>query len=131
MITEMNIYIQLKGTIAIPKQEQPQTIETKKQYLKFVLHLLIALAKWFKTLIWDTDVWLIEWSDIYDKTTERLWEYYRHEPALNTNINNIDFSADNNYSILFKFKEKISIETNKDGTKDVEIIVPLKCPSRF
>ena len=43
----------------------------------------------------------------------------------------MDFSADNNYSILFKFKEKISIETNKDGTKDVEIIVPLKCPSRF
>ena len=47
VITEMNIYIHLKGTIAIPKQEQqqPQIIETKKQYLKLVLHLLIALAK--------------------------------------------------------------------------------------
>ena len=33
--------------------------------------------------------------------------------------------------MLFKFKEKITRKTRNDGTKDVEIIVPLKYLSKF
>ena len=44
----------------------------------------------------------------------------------------IDFPANNNNScILFKFKEKITGQTDNSGTKDVEIMVPLKYLSNF
>ena len=66
---------------------------------------------------------LIEYNDIYSKTFESLWQYYRGEPALDNN-NIIDFYAKNN-SISFRFKEKTARQTGY-GTKDVDIIVPLK-----
>ena len=47
---------------------------------------------------------LIEFRNAYSKTSGRLWQYYRDEPALNNNNNIIDFPANNNNSILFKFK---------------------------
>ena len=50
---------------------------------------------------------LIEYSDIYSKTSGSLWQYYRDEPALDNNNNIIDFLA-NNKSASFKFKGKIS-----------------------
>ena len=34
---------------------------------------------------------LIEYSDAYSKTSRSLWQYYRDEPALNTNDEIIDF----------------------------------------
>ena len=34
---------------------------------------------------------LIEYSDAYSKTLRSLWQYYRDEPALNTNDEIIDF----------------------------------------
>ena len=50
------------------------------------------------------------------------------ELALDNNNNIIDFSANNinKNSISFKFKQKITEQTAKDGTKDVEIMVELK-----
>ena len=48
---------------------------------------------------------LIEYSDAYLKTLGNLWKYYRNEPALDNNNNIIDFSADNNNIISFKFKK--------------------------
>ena len=42
-----------------------------------------------------------------------------------------DFPADNSNSISFKFFKKISGHTGNDGTKDVEIMVPLKYLSNF
>ena len=65
---------------------------------------------------------LIEYSDAYSKTSGRLRQYYRDDPALDNNNNIIDFPANNNNSILFKFKQQI---------KDVEIMVPLKYRSNF
>ena len=73
---------------------------------------------------------LIEYSDIYSKTSGGLWQYYRDEPALDINKNIIDFPGSNN-SILFKLKEKITGQTGNDGIKDVEIMVPLKYLSIF
>ena len=52
-------------------------------------------------------------------------QYYRDEPALDSN-GNIDFPDDNNNSASFKFKQKIIGQTGNYGTKDVEIMAPLK-----
>ena len=48
---------------------------------------------------------LIEYSDAYSKTSGSLWKYYRDEPALHNNNNIIDFLANNNNRIYFKFKQ--------------------------
>ena len=56
---------------------------------------------------------LIEYSDVYSKTSGSLWQYYRDEPALDNNNNNniIDFPVNDNNSILFKFKQQITGQT--------------------
>ena len=69
---------------------------------------------------------LREYSDIYLKRSEILLEYQRDEPALCNNRNIIDFPADNNNSTSFKFKQQKIGQTENGGTKNVEIIVPLK-----
>ena len=57
------------------------------------------------------------------------WEVYGNTVELTRFRNNgdiIHFLANNDNSILFKFKEKITGQTKSDGTNDVEIIVLLK-----
>ena len=73
---------------------------------------------------------LIEYSDNYAKTTESLWQYCKDIPAQNANNEIIIFSEDNTTD-SFKFKAKIPGQTGNDGTKDVEIMVPLKYLSNF
>ena len=73
---------------------------------------------------------LIEYSDNYVKTTGSLWQYCKDIPARNANDEIIIFSEDNTTD-LFKFKAKIKGQTGNDGTKDVEIMVPLKYISKF
>ena len=73
---------------------------------------------------------LIEYSDAYSKTSGSLCQYYRDEPALDNN-GNINFPNDNNNSASFKFEQKITGQTGNGGTKNVEIMVPLKCLSKF
>ena len=48
---------------------------------------------------------LTEYSDVYLKTSEILWQYYRDETALDNKNKILDFPADSNNSILFKFKQ--------------------------
>ena len=74
---------------------------------------------------------LIEYSDTYSKTSGSLWQYYRDELALDVNSNIIDIPADNNNSILFKFKQQITDQTGNSGTKDAERMVSLKYLSNF
>ena len=59
---------------------------------------------------------LIEYSDIYSKTSGSLWQYHRDEPALDNNNIIIDFPA-NNDSISSKFKQQITGQTGNAGTK--------------
>ena len=73
---------------------------------------------------------LIEYSDNYAKTTGSLWQYCKDIPARDNNDEIAAFDA-NNLTDSFKFKAKITGETGHDGTKDVEIIVPLKYLSNF
>ena len=68
---------------------------------------------------------LMEYSDIYSKTFESLWQYYIDETAWNNCRDTICFVSNINNSVLFKLK------TGNDGTKDVETIVPLKDLSKI
>ena len=73
---------------------------------------------------------LIEYSDNYAKTTGSLWQYCKDIPARNVNNEIIVFDV-NNVTDSFNFKVKFTSQTKNDGTKDVEIIVPLKYLSNF
>ena len=73
---------------------------------------------------------LIEYNDVYSKTSGSSWQYYGDEPALDNNNNIIDFPSNNN-SISCKFKQQIVGQTGNGGTKNVEIMVLLKYVSNF
>ena len=73
---------------------------------------------------------LIEYSDNYAKTTGSLWQYCKDIPARNNNNQIVNFTA-NNPTDSFNFKAKITSQTDDDGTKGVEIMVPLKYSSNF
>ena len=74
---------------------------------------------------------LIEYSDNYSKTSGSLWQYCEDIPAVNNAGNIVDFTATNTTD-SFKFKTKITGQTNDDGEiNDVEIMVPLKYLSNF
>ena len=62
---------------------------------------------------------LIECSNSYLKTSGNVWQYYRDEPALDSNNNIIDFPADNNNSKSFKFKQQIIRKTGNGGARNV------------
>ena len=73
---------------------------------------------------------LIEYSDNYAKTTGSSWQYCKDIPVRNNNNQIVNFTA-NNPTDSFNFKAKITGQTDDDGTKDVEILVPLKYLSNF
>ena len=73
---------------------------------------------------------LIEYCNNYAKTTGSLWQYCKDIPARNANDDIVIF-ADGNTTDSFNFKVKITGRTENDGTKDVEIMVPLKYLSNF
>ena len=68
---------------------------------------------------------LIEYSDNYAKTSGSLWQYCKDIPVRDAN-NIIEEFTEGNTTDSFKFKAKITGQTGNEGTKDVEIIVPLK-----
>ena len=75
---------------------------------------------------------LIEYSDNYAKTTGSLWQYGKDIQARNANANDeITEFTEGNLTDSFNFKLKITGRTENDGTKDVEIMVPLKYLSNF
>ena len=73
---------------------------------------------------------LIEYSDNYTKTSGSLWQYCKDIPPRNSNDEIINFLGNNNTD-SFNFKAKITSQTGNNGTKDVEIMVPLKYLSNF
>ena len=73
---------------------------------------------------------LIECSDDYAKTTGSLWQYCKDIPARNNNNEITEFTGGNTTD-SFNFKAKIKGQTGNGGTKDVEIMVPLKHLSNF
>ena len=75
---------------------------------------------------------LIEHRDSYSKTSLISCQYCRYELAVNAaNGEIIDFNAASATTNSLKIKVKITGETDKDSTKSVVIMVPLKYPSSF
>ena len=73
---------------------------------------------------------LIEYSDNYAKATGRIWQYCKDIPARNNDDEIVAFAV-NNVTDSFNFKAKITGQTGDNGTKGVEIMVPLKYLSNF
>ena len=73
---------------------------------------------------------LIEYSDNYAKTTGSLRQYCKDIPTQNNNNEIIAFDV-NNLTDSFNFKVKFTGRTGNNGTKDVEIMVPLIYLSTF
>ena len=73
----------------------------------------------------------MEYSDVYSKKLGSLWQCCRDEPVLDNNNNIIDFSFNNNNSILFNVKQEISWKTGSCDTKVLEVKVLLKYISNF
>ena len=83
----------------------------------------------------DTDIVksmynLIEYSDNYSKTSGSLWQYCKDIPAVDNNNAIVNFT-NNNLSDSFNFKVKMTGRTGNGGTKNVEIMVPIKYLSNF
>ena len=74
---------------------------------------------------------LIEYSDNYSKTSGILWQYCRDEPAVDNDNEITDFTEANATTDSFNLKEKLTGQTGDNGTKSVEIMVPLKYLSNF
>ena len=73
---------------------------------------------------------LLEYSKNYRKTIGSLYNYYRDElsdDADNNQFNNIKVVNSN----TFKYKNKIIDNTNIQGTKDIELAIPLKYLGNF
>ena len=73
---------------------------------------------------------LIEFSDNYSKKYGSLWRYCKDISAVNNNDDIVDFN-EANVTYSFNFKEQITSQTGDNGTKDVQIMVPLKYLSNF
>ena len=73
---------------------------------------------------------LIEYSDNYSKTSGSLWQYCKDIPGINNDNAIVDFT-NNNLIDSFNFKVKMTGQTGDNGTKNVEIVVPLKYLSNF
>ena len=73
---------------------------------------------------------LIECSYNYSKISGSLWQYCKDIPAVNDNGAIVNFNGANATNSL-NFKAKITDQTVANGTKEVEIMVPLKYLSNF
>ena len=73
---------------------------------------------------------LTEYSDNYSKASGSLWQNCKDIPAVDNNNAIVNFT-ENNLTDSFNFKVKMTSQTGDDGTKNVEIMVPLKYLSSF
>ena len=128
-------YILVKGTISVNNtaaQDAALNNNNKKVIFKNCAPFTNCMSEINNTQIdnaKDIDILmpmynLIEYSDNYAKTAGSLWQYCKDIPARNDNNEIIVFDV-NNVTDSFNFKAKITGQTGNDGTKDVEIIVPL------
>ena len=137
-------YIPVKRTITVPNTAAAAAAASvnntnKKVIFKNFASFTICISEINNTQVDDAqniDIVmpmynLIEYSNAYSKTSGSLWQYYSREPALDNNNNVIDFPANNNDSISFKFNQQITGHSGNDGTKDAEIMAPLKYLCNF
>ena len=110
-------YISIKGTITIPSSAAAGAIgNNANKKVIFKNGFTKCISKINNVQVddaQDIDVVmsmynLIEYTDIYSKTPGIVWQYYRDVPNLDGTNNAIDFPSDNNNSISFRLREKIT-----------------------
>ena len=75
---------------------------------------------------------LIEYSDNYSKTSGILFHFCRDVPAVDDKDDETIVFTEANATIdSFNPKLKLTGQTGRSGTKNVEIMVPLKCLCKF
>ena len=60
---------------------------------------------------------LIEYGDVYSKTSGILWQYYKQKAALDDKNNITDFPANNNNSVLFRVKKQTTCKQERVARK--------------
>ena len=124
-------YIHVKATITIPNTvaaAAPVNITNRKVIFKNCVRFTNCISEVNNTQVddaQDTDMAmpmynLVEYSDVYLKTSGSLWQYYKDEPTLDNSNNIVVFPSNNNNSISFEFKQQIIWQTGNVGTKNVE-----------
>ena len=118
-------YILVKGNISVNNTAAADNA-TKKVMFKNSAPFTNCISKMDNTQIDNAEYIdivvmpmynLIEYSDNYSKTSGSLWQYCKEIPAVNNAGNIIDFTATNTTD-SFKFKTKITRQTNNDGRID-------------
>ena len=134
-------YILVKGTIAINNMaaaDADANNTNKKVIFKNCAPFTNCISEINKTQVdnaKDVDIVmpmynLIEYSNNYSKISGSLWQYCKDIPAIDNNNAIVNFD-ENNLTDSFNFKAKITGQTGDNGTKNVEIMAPLKYLSNF
>ena len=72
----------------------------------------------------NANVYLIDYSDNYSKTSRILFQYCRDVPAVDGDGEVTDFT-EANATDSFNLKVKLIGQASNNGTKNIEIMVPL------
>ena len=137
-------YILVKGTItvnnaaAVPAAAAAANNTNEKVIFKSCAPFTICISKISNTQednAKDIDIVmpmynLIEYSDNYSKASGSVWQCCKDIPAVDEDNAIVNFT-DNNLTDSFNFKVKMTGQTGDNGTKNVEIMVPLKYLSKF
>ena len=139
ILVKVNITINNTGTVAALSNRN------KKVIFKNCTPFTNLISKINNTQIVDAEYIdivmpmynLIEYNDIYSKTSGSLWQYCKEIPAVNDHGDIVDFNGAN-ATDSYNFKTKITGQTannnnngNIAGRVDVEIMVLLKYLSNF
>ena len=127
--------LRVKATITVPNTAAavaPLNNSNKKAIFKNCIPIINGVSRIDNEQLdnpQDIDIVMgmynfIEYSDVYQKTSVSLWQYFRDEAALDNNNNIIDFPAKNNNSISFKYKQQITEQARNGGKKNVKLMVP-------
>ena len=126
-------YILVKGTINVNNTLTVNNTVTNKVIFKNCSILKNCIREINNTKVdnaKDIDIVmpmynLIEYGDNYAKTSGSLWQNCKDIPAVDNNNATVNFT-ENNLTNSFNFKVKMTGQTGDDGTKNVEIMIPLK-----
>ena len=136
-----NAYILLKGTITVNNTaaaDVDANNTNKKVIFKNCVPFTNCISEINNTQVDNTknlDIVMpmyniIGYSDNYSKISGSLWQYRKDIPAVDNNNAIVNFT-DYNLTDSFNFKVKMTGQTGDDGTKNVEIMVPLSYLSVF
>ena len=130
-------YILVEGTVTVAgnnlrdRQNRPLILKNNAPFVLCITRINGELIEYADDLDIVMPMYnLLEYSKNYRKTIGLLYNYYRDELSNDADDNNFnDIKVVN--SNTFKYKNKIINNTNDAGTKDIELVMPLKYLGNF